>query len=58
MLQLSLEQEDKQSDYRQTGSFEHPTRDGQIEVPGPQRRGVEADNQQRQMEGARLLGPE
>ena len=35
MLQLSLEQEYEQADYRETSSFEHPTRDGQIEVSGP-----------------------
>jgi hypothetical protein len=35
MLQLSLEQEYEQADYRETSPFEHPTRDGQIEVPGP-----------------------
>ena len=35
MLQLSLEQQYEQADYRETSPFEHPTRDGQIEVPSP-----------------------
>jgi len=58
MLQLSLEQEYEQADYRETSPFEHPTRYGQIEVPGPEGGGVEANNQQSQVKGARLLGPE